>query len=313
MQHKDFRTYHFCVVDVFTDHIFGGNQLAVFLDGTGLTEQEMLAIARETNFSETTFVFPPSQPDFHARIRIFTPSGELPFAGHPTIGTAFVLAINRSLPAGTQQIILEEGVGPVTVRLSGELSHPQFLWTTLPPLAFHPPFSNREAIANALGLHASDLLEDAPIQLVSTGNAFVYVPVRSRSLVDRVEITMAQLRACFPEVSPLKLYIFALENQIDEQGRFPVFARMLKPYQSSIVEDAATGSAAGPLGAYLVRNGLVALQDEEATMVIEQGTKMGRQSFLHVRIQGQNGSSPLVEFGGSTVPVYEGTFHLPPR
>lgn len=310
MQNNPVRPYHFRVVDVFTDHLFGGNPLAVFLDGTGLTEQEMLAITKELNFSETTFVFPPSQPGSHARLRIFTPAGEIPFAGYPTIGAAFVLVTTQSLSVNTQQIILEEEVGPVAVRRSDDPSHPQFLWTTLPPLIFHPPFAHREAIAEALGLHATDLLEQAPIQSLSTGNPFVYIPVQSRSLVDHVEIDTAKLQACFQGILPLKLYIFALEKPTEKQGRFPVFARMLKPYQSSIVEDAATGSAAGPLGAYFIKHGLLPFQDE-ATLVVEQGTRMGRQSFLHVHVQRQQGESLQIEIGGSTVPVYEGIFHLP--
>jgi trans-2,3-dihydro-3-hydroxyanthranilate isomerase len=312
MQNRHVRLYHFRVVDVFTDHLFGGNPLAVFLDGTGLTEQEMLAMTKELNFSETTFVLPPLQPGSHARLRIFTPAGEVPFAGYPTIGTAFVLITNQSFSVDTQQIVLEEEVGPVAVRLSGDPSHPRLLWTTLPPLTFHPPFARRETIAEALGLRATDLFEQAPIQSVSTGNPFVYVPVQNQSLVDHVEIDTAKLRACFQGISPLKLYIFAFENQADEHGRFPVFARMLKPYQSSMVEDAATGSAAGPLGAYLIKHRLLPLQNE-ATLVVEQGTRMGRQSFLHVHVQRQQGASLQIEIGGSTVPVYEGVFHLPLR
>jgi trans-2,3-dihydro-3-hydroxyanthranilate isomerase len=284
--------------------------LAVFLDGTGLTEQEMLAMTRELNFSETTFVLPPLQSGSHARLRIFTPAGEIPFAGYPTIGTAFVLLTNRIFSADTKLVVLEEEVGPVIVRLSGDPSHPRFLWTTLPPLTFHPPFAHREAIAEALGLRAADLLEQAPIQSISTGNPFVYVPVQNQSLVDRVEVDTAKLQACFQGISPLKLYIFAFKNRADEQGRFPVFARMLKPYQSSMVEDAATGSAAGPLGAYLIKHKLLPLQ-KEATLVVEQGTSLGRQSFLHV--QRQQGAPLHIEIGGSTVPVYEGVFHLPLR
>ena len=311
MHNKNSRPYHFRVVDVFAEHIFGGNQLAVFLDGTGLSKPEMLSITREINFSETTFLFPPTQSGSHARVRIFTPAGEIPFAGHPTLGTAFVLATNDLLPANTQQIVLEEGVGPVTVRLSGEPSNPEFLWTTLPPLTFQTPFENREAIAEALGLSATDLLMEAPIQLISTGNAFVYVPLRSRALVEQVEINMAKLRTSFASVPSLKLYIFALEPQADEQGNFHAFARMLKPYQNSIVEDSATGSAAGPLGAYLVTHGLVPCRDE-ATLVVEQGTQMGRQSFLHVHVQRQE-DQLSVDFGGNAVPVYEGILYLPPR
>lgn len=311
MPNKDRRPYHFRVVDVFTNQLFNGNQLAVFLDGTGLTEQDMLAITRELNYSETTFVFPPSQPDTHAYVRIFTPAGEVPFAGHPTIGTAFVLATNQSIVTDTPQIILEEGVGPVAVRLSGEPTQPQFLWITLPPVTFQAPFENREAIAEALGLRATDLVEGAPIQSASAGNPFVYVPVKNKSLVDQVVIDMAKLHQCFQGVVPLKLYVFALEEQAEGQEQLSVFARMLKPYQGSIVEDAATGSAAGPLGAYLAEHELVPLQNE-TTLVIEQGTKMERPSFLHIHIQAQPGAALSVEVGGSAVPVYEGTFYLPP-
>src|SRR5262245_45266404 len=122
------RAYAFVQVDVFTDRIFGGNPLAVFLDGHGLSDREMQQIAREMNLSETTFLLPPTLPDAAAKVRIFTPGRELAFAGHPTIGTAYVLATHGMLPDGARDLVLEEGIGPVPVRLEGDPRRPDFLW-----------------------------------------------------------------------------------------------------------------------------------------------------------------------------------------
>ena len=122
------REYRFVHVDVFTERIFGGNPLAVVLDGRGLSDDEMQAIAREMNLAETTFVFAPTRPDCAAKVRIFTPARELPFAGHPTVGTAWVLATTGALRAGTKELMLEEGIGPVAVEFEGEPSRPTFVW-----------------------------------------------------------------------------------------------------------------------------------------------------------------------------------------
>ncbi len=303
------REYRFVQVDVFTDRVFGGNPLAVVLDGRGLTDGEMAAIAGEMNLSETTFVLPPTRPECDARVRIFTPRRELAFAGHPTIGTSFVLATRGMLPAGARTLTLEEGVGPVPVRLEGDPAAPDFLWMRHGEATFGPPLAPRADFAAALGLTESDLLPGAPIQTGTTGSAFLYIPLKDRAAVDRAALDVAAILRCFSDMTAVGVFIFAPDfhpNATDEH----VYARMFAPHTSGIPEDPATGSASGPLGAYLVRHGIVAAE-RTVRIVSEQGTKMGRQSFIHIAVSTEAGAVTDIEVGGSAVPVLEGIVSLP--
>ncbi len=302
------REYRFAQVDVFTDRVFGGNPLAVFLDGQGLSDREMQQIAREMNLSETTFLLPPTLPDAAAKVRIFTPGRELAFAGHPTIGTAYVLATHGMLPAGVRSLILEEGVGPVPVRLEGEAHAPNFLWMGHGAASFGEPFTDRAAFAAALSLAEDDLLPDAPIQTGTTGNPFLFVPLRDRAAVDRAALDYAALRRCFPDTTAVGTFIFAPDAD-PTTGR--VYSRMLDALAGTgIMEDPATGSASGPLGVYLVKHRLVA-PDAATHIVSEQGTKMGRQSFIHIAVRTAGDAITQIEVGGSAVPVLDGTLRLP--
>jgi trans-2,3-dihydro-3-hydroxyanthranilate isomerase len=186
----------FVQVDVFTETVFGGNPLAVVFEAGGLDEGVMQRIAREMNCSETTFLVPPSRADCAARVRIFTPAREIPFAGHPTIGTAWVLATEGLLPAGTARFNLEEGIGPVEVTFEGDPASPRFLWMRHGEAKFGPELPDRAGFARALGLEASDLLAGQPVRTGSTGNAFLYIPLRDREVVDRARLDVpALLRA----------------------------------------------------------------------------------------------------------------------
>jgi trans-2,3-dihydro-3-hydroxyanthranilate isomerase len=169
------REYAFVQVDVFTDRVFGGNPLAVFLDGRGLADGEMQSIAREMNLSETTFVLPSTRPDCAAGVRIFTPAREVPFAGHPTIGTTWVLATEDKL-GGAREAALEEGIGPVPVELEGDPRRPSFIWMRHREASFGLEVSDRGGVAAALGLDESDLRPGTPICTGSTGSLFLYVP-----------------------------------------------------------------------------------------------------------------------------------------
>jgi trans-2,3-dihydro-3-hydroxyanthranilate isomerase len=300
------REYRFHQVDVFTDRALAGNPLAVFPDPDGLPDALMQAIAREMNLSETTFVFPPLDPACVARVRIFTPQREIPFAGHPTIGTAHVLATLRRLPPGARRFRLEEGVGPIEVRLDGDASDPGLVWMCHPPATFGPEQEERPAIADALGLSEADLLPGAPIQTGSTGSTFVYVPLRNRDAVDRATADASKLRR-HPAVASTGVFVFAVDP---DRSAARVYSRMFAPHTSGVPEDPATGSASGPLGAYLVRHGLV-VSGGEARILSEQGTLMGRQSFIHIR--GRVAGRELTEImvGGHVVPVLDGTLRLP--
>lgn len=298
------RTYAFVQVDVFTDRVFGGNPLAVVLDGRGLGDAEMQAIACEMNLAETTFLLPVTRPDCAARVRIFTPGRELLFAGHPTLGTAWVLATRGMLPPGRRQLTLEEGIGPVPVELEGPPERPSFVWMHHRETTFGPEIADRALIARALGLAESDLLPGTPVQVASTGNPFLFVPLRERTAVDRVTPDVGALMKLPPDTAGLGVFVFAPDV---DPGR--VYSRMFAPH-SGIPEDPATGSASGPLGAYLVRHGIVR-GSGELTMISEQGTKMGRQSFVHIRLRAATGGARDIRVGGGVMPVLEGQLTLP--
>jgi trans-2,3-dihydro-3-hydroxyanthranilate isomerase len=290
-------------LDVFTDRLFGGNQLAVYLDPPrDLPTETMQSIAREMAFSETTFVFPlrapgapgaVDDPDFH--VRIFTPANELPMAGHPTIGTAFALALAGRVPAGSPRMVFLEGVGPVPLDLTWQQDRLAFAWMTQPKPQFGPSIDAVNAFAAATSLDPGDLRPSQwPIQQVSCGLPYVIVPVASRSALDRARPEAGAHARAF-EAAGLPqghVYLFTLEPGPDGAD---VYTRMFAP-DIGIPEDAATGSAAGPLGAYLVRHGLV-----DATRRIRnlQGARMGRPSWLHIEPVLATGTAPQ----SGTVPV----------
>jgi len=292
------RTYQFVQVDVFTDRIFGGNQLAVFLEPEGLSDEEMQAIAREMNFSETTFVFPATRQDATARVRIFTPSTELPFAGHPTVGTAWVLANQGRVSANSHEFALEEGIGLVPVRLDGDT-----IWMSHRDAEFGPPIAARNEIVAALGLAQQDLLDNQPIRAGSTGVQFLYVPLATPASVDRVEPNMRALAAAYPG-ERLGVFVFAPD------GPASVYSRMFAGDTIGAAEDAATGSASGPLGAYVAeKNVLAGLHPFEITSL--QGNKMGRPSHIRIRLDLRDGHASNIQVGGGVVPVLHGELTLP--
>jgi trans-2,3-dihydro-3-hydroxyanthranilate isomerase len=300
------RSYSFAQVDVFTDRIFGGNSLAVFLEPDGLSDAEMQSIALEMNLAETTFVFPATRSDCAARVRIFTPSRELPFAGHPTVGTAWVLARTRRLPASAREIQLEEGIGAVPVTFEGDPSNPTTVWMTHRDPEFGPELTQRGPLAAALGLAESDLLDGAPIRTGSTGVAFVYVPLVSASAVDRVEPNSRALRDVY-QGDLIGIFVFAPDA---ERGPGRVYSRMFAVNAPGAPEDPATGSASGPLGAYVAERGLVELQDP-IELVSLQGARMGRPSTIRIRLRLEDGRARDIRVGGGVVPVLEGVLTLP--
>ena len=278
------------IVDVFTEKPLAGNQLAVVLDGRDMSIEQMQRIAREMNFSETTFVLPPDDPSHAARVRIFTPAVELPFAGHPTIGTAWVLA-DEGLAKGAE-FALEEKVGPVTVRRDGRL-----VWMTHPPLRYDRVFAHKQ-VAAAIGVPADRIVADVPAQIASTGNPFLFVALRDAAAVDSASADPARVRALLQGSGAHGVFLFAVTGP----GR--LYSRM---FAVDIPEDPATGSASGPLGAFAVRYGLVE-RAPTVSIVSEQGTKMGRQSFVHIELT--YGDSPdvpeRIEVGGGVMPVLRG-------
>ncbi len=299
------RAYRFIQVDVFTNRVFGGNPLAVFLDARGLTDSDMQSIANEMNLSETTFVFPPADEAHAAKVRIFTPSAELPFAGHPTVGTAWVLGDQRMIPAGSTSMVLELGVGPISVRAE-QTESGEFVWMDQGTATFGNVFEDRAAIANALGLEFDDLLPDAPVQQASTGSPFLYVALKDKETVDRISPRLDAYRDCIARAGQgvRSAFMFAPDPE-----RNRAYARMIGVGRGMLREDPATGSANGPMGAYLVKYGL-ASGEGVIEILSEQGTAMGRQSFIHLRVESVNGEPGRVEVGGQVVPVFEGELRL---
>jgi trans-2,3-dihydro-3-hydroxyanthranilate isomerase len=285
------------IVDVFTDKALAGNQLAVVLDGKRLSAKLMQRIARELNFSETTFILPSTDPAHAAKVRIFGPTAELPFAGHPTIGTAWVLADEGLVPGGKLEFVLEEKVGPVPVR--GEKKNGGVVfWMTHPKLTYGEVFPHSR-VAAAIGLKESDIVESVPAQVASTGNPHLYVALRDAQAVDAAVSDHAGLATVLGPKSAFGLFLFAVN------GGNRLYSRM---FSLDIPEDPATGSASGPLGAFAVRYGLVE-KAPKVEIVSEQGTKMGRQSFIHIELAyGESRDIPeRIEVGGSVMPVLTGT------
>jgi trans-2,3-dihydro-3-hydroxyanthranilate isomerase len=304
------RELRFVQVDVFTERVFGGNPLAVVFDAADLSDALMQAIAREMNCSETTFLGPPTRPDCAARVRIFTPAREVPFAGHPTIGTAWVLATEKRLPGNSLRFNLEEGIGPVEVLLEGEPDRPSFLWMRHREARLGPELTNRDGFARALGLAEPDLLPGAPVRTGSTGSPFLYVPLRDREVVDRARLDVPALLAAQGEGPKLGVFVFAPEPDPGPAADCKVYSRMFAPHTSGVPEDPATGSASGPLGAYLVEQGLLPRADR-VDILSEQGTRMGRPSFIRIRIGMTAGRIRELLVGGSVVPVIEGRLRVP--
>lgn len=304
------RRYRFLQLDVFTDHPFGGNQLAVFVEPSGLTDAEMQAIAREMNFSETTFVLPGADTQALCRVRIFTPATELPFAGHPVIGTTFALAHEGGIRAAdASPVRLQLGVGTLPIDLLFEGEALSFAWMHQLVPTFTPWQGDRAGLAAALGLTPPDLSTALPLEVGTAGVPFLYIPVASREVLGRAR-GGAALPDLLTSVDPhAGAYLFAVESETG--GAVSARSRMFAPLMG-IVEDAATGSAAGPFGAYLFRHGLAKPDaDGDVHVRIEQGVEMGRPSRLAVKVSIIDEAVRDVRVGGEAVVVAEGALLLP--
>jgi trans-2,3-dihydro-3-hydroxyanthranilate isomerase len=300
----------FTLVDVFISQPFGGNQLAVFSDAAAISDAEMQALAHELNFSESTFVTASDVPGVVRRVRIFTPAREIPMAGHPTVGTTWVLASHGQIPLksprGHLDATLQLGIGPVTVTIESANAQPEFVWMNHREAEFGAIRRDGARIANALGIEASDIRDDLPIQLVSTGFPFIYVPLRSIDALARCAPNKTALAALFEESKPrLPIHMFVVK----EQAPFVVRARMFAPHTDNIPEDPATGSAAAPFGAYAAMHGLIK-PEPSATFLIQQGVEMGRPSDIHVEVTRKDGGAFAIRIGGRCAIVGEGAMFL---
>ena len=303
------RKYRFFTADVFTNRIFGGNPLAVLPHASGLTTEQMQSIAREFNFSETVFVLPAQKASSARRLRIFTPGGELPFAGHPTIGTAFVLASTGELKVEGDEtrILLEEGVGAVPVLIRSERGVPVFAQLTAPRLpevgpAPPPP----AALAEVLGIEAGEILDGryAP-EAVSCGVPFLFIPVRNRQVLRRAAVRLESWRKILASFWAPQVFVFSFDP---EGAGSHLRARMFAP-QLGLVEDPATGAAAVALAGYMAAR--EPLASGSLGWVIEQGFEMGRPSILAIEADKEAGRIAAVRVGGASVLASEGTIAVP--
>ena len=289
--------YH--LVDVFTSTPLEGNPLAVFPDATDLDSETMQRIARELNLSETTFVLPKESNRSATRVRIFGPQHELEFAGHPTIGTAFVIRRLGIVDNESRKLVLQENVGPVSVFV--DEGEDPIIWLEMPPiemLAVYPP----EKCASTLGLTSAQILPGLPCELLSAGVPMIFVPVDTPASVDQVQLdTVAFSQLVKDRTTPTSVFVFAPT----ESG---AYSRMFAPLLG-IAEDAATGSATGPLAFFMMKHGLVG-DDDGAYFTSEQGTKMGRRSLLHVKVRGRMGSDGIL-VGGKVADVATAVMRIP--
>ncbi len=289
----------FYTLDVFTTTRFEGNPLAVITDGDGLSDNAMLAVAREMNLSETVFVQKPTEDQALARLRIFTTREELKLAGHPVIGTWFLLAELGVVPAqeGGVHVLQQTGAGVLPVEIRFKDGRPQRVTMTQKDAAFRPAKLNKKALAAALGLSPKDFDPKLEPEYVSTGIFNLMVPLRNRAALGKIGMNMAALRKLLGKDGTMA-YCFTTGNN----GR--AFSRGMLPWE--LYEDAATGSAAGALGAYLVKQGKLS---PAHTLSILQGEEMGRPSHIEVEVT-QSGKKLMPRVSGAAVRVFEGTIQI---
>ena len=291
------KSYPYTVVDVFTTEPLSGNSLAVFPEASEFDAAAMQKIARELNLTETAFVLPATRPDCAARVRIFTPTKELPYAGHPTVGTAFVLLQKGIVSSGCHEFLLEEELGPIPLRI--EAGTPPLIWLRTP--AIHEGRClNGSLCASALGLEPHDLLPVEP-QMLNAGNPTVVVAVKDKAAVDRAWLDLAGLRS-LKDMESESFCVFVFTPTPDG-----AYSRMFAP-EYGIPEDPATGSSTGLLAIFMMRRGLIS-NAAGTRFVSEQGTRMGRHSLLHVDIKGENGMDGIY-IGGQVTPIIEAVMTL---
>lgn len=276
--------FRYVVCDVFTNEPLAGNQLAVFTDARGIPEEQLQRLAKEMNFSETTFVYPP-EGGGHVRMRIFTPAAEIPFAGHPTLGTAFVLAG----PLQLIEIRIETGQGIVVVQVERE--GPRIVFGRMEqPLPTVAPFERAAELQAVLGV-----VSQLPVEVYDNGLAHVYVALGSRDEVAALRPDQQRLA----ELGTYGINCFAGDGL---SWKTRMFGPML-----GVPEDPATGSAAGPLALHLARHGRIAFGDE---IEISQGAEIARPSMLYARVDGTADAVERIEVGGSAVIVARGEFSI---
>lgn len=301
---------HYELIDVFTSRPFGGNQLAVFHDETELTAETMQKIARELNLSETVFIRPPQNPENQKSLRIFTPKVELPMAGHPTVGAAFVLANKGIIPTepGTNEWTLEEQIGEIPVMVYKEGTDVAKVEMTQPLPVFGSHFRKPGLVADLLSLSPKDLDHRFPIQSVSSGVPFLFIPVRTLAAMKEINFRVDIWERQFSQ-NQYTQHIFVFTMQTEEK-QSTVHSRMFAPAMG-IQEDPATGAASGPLGAYLVEHGVIPpAKDGIYEIRSEQGFEIKRPSYIDIMITKTGSKISEVKIGGQSVTMGKGQITL---
>lgn len=299
--------YKFYTADVFTNEMFGGNQLALFPQALGLTPEQMQKIAKEFNLSETVFVFSAHNEKHCRHLRIFTPTSELPFAGHPTVGTAYILAAIGEIILTEKEIeiIFEEGIGPIPVKIRAQAGKP--IYSELkagqsPQLGLEPP--SIPQLATMLSLDISDFKGgDYQPQALSCGLPFLFIPLKNRHSVAKAKLNLQIWQEILQNYSANNVYIFSYDGEIEGSLRSRMFAPGL-----GILEDPATGSAATALAGYLAPR--QAQKDGTLRWVIEQGFEIGRPSIINLECDLTAGKITEIRVGGASVLVSEGVLYL---
>lgn len=285
--------YH--IVDVFTNRAFGGNPLAVFTNGRGISAELMQSIAKELNLSETTYVLPPDNPENDYRVRIFTPGAELPMAGHPTVGTSFILAREHMIELGADEttIKLEEGVGTIPVTLKFKDNVPDLIWMQQPLPKFGPRFKDAGLIAEMLSIQPEAIETELPLEVVSCGVPFLFVPLKNLEAIRAIRFRLDVWERVLGDFGVSEVFVFTKETELEGSS---VHSRMFAP-ALGVWEDPATGGASGPLGCYLVRHKVFG-ESQKAEFTSEQGIEMGRPSIIKIIIEQEAGEITSVRVGG---------------
>jgi len=287
----------FYQVDVFSNTLFGGNPLAVFLNGENSKEDQLQQVAREMNLSETTFVFPPSHPDANFDVRIFTPGKEIPFAGHPTLGTAFILMHAGLIPSSKNKLILNFKAGLISVQ---QKEDGIFLMKT-PGGKILQTLSNTKKVADTLGVKLNHIEPNLPIQTVTTGFPGLLVPITSLGAMKGILLDLVLLKPLLKEAKADMIYPFTRQT-LDQENS--IHARGFAPF-IGIPEDPGTGSVASALGYYLNKK-----NSQEKRIIIEQGYEMKRPSNIIVKIDEVKGGTNEIRVGGRVRLVFKGTLYL---
>jgi trans-2,3-dihydro-3-hydroxyanthranilate isomerase len=304
--------YAFHTADVFTNCLHGGNPLAVVPDARGLSERQMLAITREFNYSETVFVFPPESSANTRKVRIFTPAGEVPFAGHPTVGCAFVLASIGEIALRSEKtsIVFEEGVGPVSVVIHATGGRPVFSQLTaarLPEIKDPPP--PPEILCEVLSLEPSHIVADDMIEpeAVSCGLPFLFIPLKKPEMLSWAKVDTLKWEQALRNYWAPEMFVFSTDDwsNIFEGGH--IRARMFAP-GIGIGEDPATGSACAALAGFLALRSET--RDGTVHWTVDQGVEMGRPSRLELEVDLKRGQLAAIRVGGSSVMASSGTLHI---